>query len=85
MQRNGTIASFDDRVAALKRSMRDIVDFGSDRAEAIRDKLVDVKDTAVDGASTAMNRTGQLIKKHPIVAVGFAFGIGYLAMKLLRR
>jgi len=31
------------------------------------------------------SKAGQAIKDHPIAALGFAFGLGYLFMRLIRR
>ena len=78
MARNGTTRTMDDRLDALKESVRNLVDVGSE-------KLGNVKDTVVSSSKTGIDRAGSLIKEHPIVAIGIAFGIGYLAMRLLRR
>ena len=85
MTRDGLTATFEDRVSALKQSMRDIVDFGSDRASDIKDKLSDAKDAALAGASTAVDKTGKLIKQHPFIAIGIALGVGFLVMRMVRR
>ena len=56
--------------------------------EALHDfgvKVVDVKDSVVDGGKTGAMKLGALIKAHPFAAVGIALGIGYLAMRLMRR
>lgn len=74
MARNGTMATFEDRLDSLKESMRNLVDYGSD-----------IKDRAVDASKTGISKMGSLIKDHPIIAIGVAFGIGYLAMRVLRR
>lgn len=65
------------RIDSIKDSVKDIVDVGTDRAS-------DIKDTAIDGASKFATQTAKLIKKHPFAAVGIAFGIGYIAMRLVR-
>ena len=84
MARNGA-TTFEDRLDSLKDSVRNLVDVGSERAEAIKSRMADVKDTVVSSSKSGINRMGSLIKEHPIVAIGIAFGIGYLAMRVFRR
>ena len=85
MTRNGTMASFEDRMTALKHSMRDVIDYGTDRAGVLKHRLSGAKDSAFAGASSAIDKTGALIKKHPFVAIGIAVGVGYVGVRLLRR
>jgi ElaB/YqjD/DUF883 family membrane-anchored ribosome-binding protein len=84
MNKNGTRA-FDDRMGQLKDSVRHLVDAGNERAGQIKDKLFDAKDVAIDRGNAAIGRVSSLIKEHPIAAIGIAFGIGYLAIRMLRR
>ena len=84
MQKNGT-GAFEDRMGALKDSVRNLVDAGGERAGHIKEKLIDAKDVAMDRGGAAMNRVGSLIKDHPIAAIGIAFGVGYLTIRLLRK
>ena len=74
MSKNGIAATFEDKLDTLKESVRSIVDFGSDKAEV-------VKQYGARGAT----KIGGLIKQHPIAALGIAFGIGFLAMRIMRR
>ena len=74
MAKNGTMATFEDRLDSLKESMRNLVDYGSD-----------IKDRVVDTSKTGISKMGSLIKDHPIIAIGVAFGLGYLTIRLLRR
>jgi ElaB/YqjD/DUF883 family membrane-anchored ribosome-binding protein len=78
MARNGTTRAMEDRLDALKDSVRNLVDAGSE-------KLGSMKDTVVSSSKTGIHRAGSLIKDHPIIAIGIAFGIGYFAMRMLRR
>jgi ElaB/YqjD/DUF883 family membrane-anchored ribosome-binding protein len=78
MARNGSTSSLEHRLDSLKESVRNLVDTGTS-------KLGGVKDTVVTTGRNSLERTGSLIKEHPIIAIGIAFGIGYLAMRLLRR
>ncbi len=79
MARNQMMA-FEDRLDSLKESVRDLVDFGR-----VRDRLGDVKESVVSGTRAGVSKTGSLIKEHPIMAIGIAFGIGFIAMRLMRR
>jgi ElaB/YqjD/DUF883 family membrane-anchored ribosome-binding protein len=85
MARNNITARFDERFDALKKSMRHLVDAGNDTAAALKDRMIDVKDSAVSTTRTGINATGRLIKEHPIAAIAIAFGVGFIAIKLIRR
>ncbi len=85
MGKNAAMATFEDRLDSLKDSVRDLVDYGSDRAGALKDRMIDVKDTVVSGTKTGVSKAGSLIKEHPIIAVAIALGVGYFAIRLARR
>jgi ElaB/YqjD/DUF883 family membrane-anchored ribosome-binding protein len=76
--KNGTSTLDKNRLDALKESV-------AERAGAIKTRAISAKDAAVRGGGRALTQTGSLIKQHPIAAIGIAFGIGYLAMRLIRR
>ena len=84
MQKNGT-ASANNRLDSIKSSVRNLVDAGGERAGQLKSKAIDVKDQVVENSSAALSRAGSLIKEHPIAAVAIAFGVGYIAVRLLRR
>jgi ElaB/YqjD/DUF883 family membrane-anchored ribosome-binding protein len=84
MNKNGT-TNLEDRMGSLKDSVRNLVDAGGERAGQIKERLVDAKDMAFDRGKEGINRVGALIKEHPIAAIGIAFGIGYLTVRMLRR
>ncbi|MBA3538178.1 MAG: DUF883 family protein [Deltaproteobacteria bacterium] len=77
--------TFDSRLDSIKDSVKGLVDSGSEKATALKDKLADVKTTAVDRGQAALTNTSRLIKEHPFAAIGIAFGVGYLAMRIVRR
>ena len=85
MNKNGTTTGLDERVDALKESVRDAVDYGGKRAAELKERMIDVKDTVVSTSSSAATRMVELVKEHPFAALGIAFGIGYLAMRIARR
>jgi ElaB/YqjD/DUF883 family membrane-anchored ribosome-binding protein len=71
-------AQISSRIDSLKDSVKDLIDVGTDTAAS-------VKDATVSTASKLASRTAKLVKKHPIAAVAIAFGVGYVAMRLVRR
>ncbi|HMG24805.1 MAG TPA: hypothetical protein VK607_25885 [Kofleriaceae bacterium] len=82
----GTVArSLDDKLDSLKDTMKEIVDQGAQRADALKSRVVDAKDQAVRRGGDLLDRTTSLIKAHPIKAVGIAFATGYIGMRLFRR
>jgi ElaB/YqjD/DUF883 family membrane-anchored ribosome-binding protein len=84
MQKNGT-GSVDTRLDSLKDSVRNLVDAGGERAEKIKTRAIDLKDNVVEQGGVAIRKTGSLIKEHPIAAIGIAFGLGYIAVRLLKK
>ena len=82
MQKNGSTSRFEDRLDQLKESVRAMV---NERATQVKDAAADAKDAIVRKSGRAVSRVGNLIKDHPIAAIGIAFGVGYLAVRLLRR
>ncbi len=85
MNKNGSSSAIDDRMGNLKDSVRNLVDASGDRANQIKERLADAKDVAFDKGSAALGRVSALVKEHPIAAIGIAFGIGYLAVRMLRK
>lgn len=75
----------DDKLDSLKDTMKDVVDRGAQRADALKTRVVEVKDEAMRRGGDLLDRTVSLIKAHPLKAVGIAFATGYLGMRLLRR
>lgn len=84
MQKNGT-GSLDNRVDSLKQSVRNLVDAGGERAGQLKGKAIDVKDSVVENGGIYIRKTGSLIKEHPIAAIGIAFAVGYITVRLLKK
>jgi len=51
----------------------------------IANRATDARDVVVDRSSDAMSAFVKIIKNRPIAAIGIAFGLGYVAMRLVRR
>lgn len=75
----------DDKLDSLKDTMKGIVDDGAQKVGALKTKVIEVKDQALNRGGQLLDRTAGLIKAHPFKAVGIAFVAGYLGMRLFRR
>ena len=84
MQKNGT-GTLDNKLDTLKESVRNLVDAGGERAGQIKSKAIDVKDSVVENGGAALKKAGELIKEHPIAAIGIAFGVGYIVVRMLKK
>jgi len=80
-QADGISAHADGIAAQLK----DLVDTGKDKMGDVKDKIVDAKDVVVDKAGSMFSTLSKTIKDHPFISVGVGLGIGYFAMRLIRR
>jgi ElaB/YqjD/DUF883 family membrane-anchored ribosome-binding protein len=76
--------TLDQRVDSLKDSVRDFVHTGQDKVGDLADKAKRMSSHARDSGAQALDRTRDLIKDHPIAAVGIAFGAGYVLMRIAR-
>ena len=85
MQKNGTASALEAKIDSLKESVRNLVDAGGEKAGAIKDRAIDAKDTIVENSEAALKRVGQMIKDHPFIALGVAFGVGYVAIRMMRK
>ena len=72
-------------IEGIKESVKGFVNQGQQKVEAIKTRVVDVKDKAMTGSRAYLDRTTDYIKANPLTAVGIAFGIGYVGMRLFRR
>jgi ElaB/YqjD/DUF883 family membrane-anchored ribosome-binding protein len=82
----GSVArAVDERLDSLKNTVRDAVDQGAQKAEAFKSRVIDAKDQALRRGNDLLDRVTELIKAHPLRAVGIAFATGYLVMRLFRR
>jgi ElaB/YqjD/DUF883 family membrane-anchored ribosome-binding protein len=82
---NGNANATNDKLGAIKDKVKGLVDQGEEKVDQIKHKVIDVKDQAVTRGSAVLDRAETFIRANPLKAVGIAFGIGYLGMRLLRR
>ncbi len=89
MNKNGSMSGqgggLDERLDTIKGSVKGLVDQGQEKVEQIKTRVIDVKDKAMSRGSEYVDRATEAIKAHPLKAVGIAFGIGYVGMRLFRR
>jgi ElaB/YqjD/DUF883 family membrane-anchored ribosome-binding protein len=74
-----------DKLDSIKEKARGLVDQGQEKAAELKSKVIDVKDEAVTRGNVLLDRATDLIKAHPLPAVGIAFAVGYVGMRLIRR
>jgi ElaB/YqjD/DUF883 family membrane-anchored ribosome-binding protein len=84
MQKNGS-TTIEGKIDNLKESVRNLVDAGGERAGQLKDRALGVKDSVVESGEVYLHRLTDLIKAHPIAALGIAFGVGYIAIRSLRK
>jgi len=91
MNKNGmtdvgsTTRTVDERLDSIKHTVRDVVDQGAQRADALKSRMIDAKDQVLRRGNDALDRVVELIKANPIKAVGIAFVAGFIGMRLIRR
>jgi len=74
-----------ERIEGIKDSVRGFVDKGEKRAGEIKTRVIEVKDEAMTRGNAVVDKATDFIKANPLKAVGIAFGIGYVGMRLFRR
>jgi ElaB/YqjD/DUF883 family membrane-anchored ribosome-binding protein len=77
---NGTAAPLD----SIRDSVKGLVEQGHDKVNAIKDAASDLQHKVTDGGGKAIDNASKLIKDHPFAAVGIAFGVGYILMRMFR-
>jgi ElaB/YqjD/DUF883 family membrane-anchored ribosome-binding protein len=74
-----------DRVDQIKDKVRGFVDTAEERAESIKARAIEAKESAMSRGNALIERATDMIKANPLKAVGVAFGAGYIGMRLFRR
>ena len=72
----------DDKLDSLKESVKGLVD---ENAQKIKNRVIDAKDQAMARGNMYVDRVTDVIRANPLKAVGIAFGVGYIGMRLFRR
>lgn len=55
------------------------------KLDALKTRVVEVKDQAKAKSTAVIDNVTSLIKANPLKAVGIAFAVGFIGMRLLRR
>lgn len=92
MARANQVGDSCERLAAGSRAPRarrtgkaeEAKDRIADASATVKDRLGDAKDVVTDRGGTALSLSRRVIKQHPLIAVGLAFGVGYIAMRIAR-
>ncbi|HEX2690395.1 MAG TPA: hypothetical protein VHN14_27460 [Kofleriaceae bacterium] len=74
----------DEKLDPVGEIVKGLFDRGAQKIDAIKAKVIEVKDQALLRGSDVLDQATEMIKTHPIRAVGIAFATGYLVMRLLR-
>lgn len=93
MIKNGTTAngindlgnSADSKLDSIKESVKGMVDTGHEKVDQIKTKVMDVKEQVATRGGDYLDQASDFIKANPLKAVGIAFGVGYIGMRLFRR
>lgn len=88
MNKNGMTdvgRTVDEKLDSLRSTVKDAVDQGAQRADALKHRVIEAKDAAIRRGGDVVDRMSELIKAHPLKAVGIAFATGYIGMRLFRR
>ena len=72
----------DNKLDSIKESVKGLVD---ENAQKIKNRVIDAKDQAMARGNMYVDRVTDAIRANPLKAVGIAFGVGYIGMRLFRR
>ncbi len=74
----------DERIDSIKEQVKGLVDKGEQRAAAIKNRAIEVKDEAFSKGNAVLDQVTGYIKSNPLKAIGIAFGAGYVGMRIFR-
>jgi ElaB/YqjD/DUF883 family membrane-anchored ribosome-binding protein len=69
----------------IKDSVKHLVEQGQEKAGEIKSALTGAKDKVMTTGASFLATSRNLIVDNPFKAVGLAFGVGYVAMRIFRR
>jgi ElaB/YqjD/DUF883 family membrane-anchored ribosome-binding protein len=81
---NGVDPSLDP-IDILEANFKSVVEALTSGASSVETKVSGAKERATTSVTTFAAKATKAVKDHPIAAVGIAFGLGYLLMRLIRR
>ena len=77
--------TMDDKLGTIKDRVRHVVDQGHEKVDHMKAKVMDAKDQAMSRGNVLVDKAAHFIRANPLKAVGIAFGVGYIGMRLFRR
>ncbi|MDB4959846.1 MAG: hypothetical protein JWO36_7415 [Myxococcales bacterium] len=66
----------------LKSGVQNLVDRGSDAADSIKVRVVEITDKAKSKGTELYDQIADVVKANPLKAIAIAFGVGYVAMRI---
>lgn len=84
--RNGstTAGTLDERFDEIKDNVKNLVDQGQEKAQALKERALEVKDEAISRGTDLLETVTEKIRANPLKSVAIAFGIGYVGMRIFR-
>jgi ElaB/YqjD/DUF883 family membrane-anchored ribosome-binding protein len=58
---------------------------GPKLADETAERVAELKDEAIHAIEARLEALGKAIQKHPLLAVGIGFGVGYVVARMLHR
>lgn len=80
---NGNTTAKND-IDELRDNAKHVVEQAQDKVGEIKDKVLSAKADVVTKGNDLLAQATKLIKDNPFAAVGVAFGVGYLLMRVTR-
>lgn len=78
-------AQLDERLGAIKENVKEIIGRGEERVGEIKHRVLEAREQARTRGNQYLDRVTELIRANPLRAVGIAFGLGFIGMRLVRR
>ncbi len=82
MNNRNTVEDTAPNLEAIKDSVQTLIDHGSEAADDIKARVGDVASEAREKLDDALDQAETFIGEHPLKAMGLAFGVGYVAMRI---
>ena len=77
-----SVSTLKDNASTLKDNVSTLVDQGSATVDAIKTRVGDVTTSIKEGGAAAIDKTTSFVEENPYKAIGIAFGLGYVLMRI---
>lgn len=71
-----------NEAGTIKDSVSHLVDQGHQTVDAIKSRVADVRGQVTDNTGAIRDGLARYVEAHPLKALGIAFGLGYVAMRI---